>query len=91
MCGRTIIAGTDQIRIQLTGGYTYAPNMKCQLNLDTYGENQMMLYFKSMDIEQSGTCEYDFLEMDDGNSRDDPYIDGKPKYFWKMLRNSAAT
>ena len=75
-CGRTLHASNDQIRLQLTSSISYAPNMKCQLNIDTYGSKQMMLFFNSLDIEQSGTYYYDFLEMDDGSSRDDTYIAG---------------
>lgn len=76
-CGETIDIDDSQIRLQLTANSAYAPNMKCQLTLSAFSDRQMMIYFKYMDIEQSGTCDFDYLEMDDGSSRSDPYIDGK--------------
>lgn len=75
-CGETIDIDDSQIRLRLTASSAYAPNMKCQLTLSSFSERQMMIYFKYMDIEQSGTCDFDYLEMYDGSSRSDPSIDG---------------
>ena len=75
LCNQTLHASKDQIRLQLMSDQ----NMKCQLIIDTPGSKQMMLFFNSIDIEQTDACRYAFLEIDDGRSRDDPFIGGNFK------------
>ena len=41
-----------------------------------------MLFFNEMCIEQNRDCQYIFLEIDDGKSRDDPFITGISFTVW---------
>ena len=80
--GSTIDVGYyDQIRLKLTGGSSHSLNWQCQVLLNTDFDSQMMLYFKDMNIPSSYSCQYNFLEIDDGSSRSSPYIAGKFYFF----------
>ena len=77
-CGQNIdLDNYDQIRLKLTSRSSYEPDMNCQVTIGTAFSDQMMLYFKSLDIEKDFTCSSDYLEMHDGLSTGDPYIGGK--------------
>ena len=79
-CGNTIKVENHQMHFKLTANPAYARNMSCKVTLKVNATSRMMIYFDDMDIEQSGTCEYDYLEMDDGISRYNSYIAGKYLY-----------
>ena len=76
-CGSFMSIDRDQVRLQLTSSPLYAKNISCQVTLRVNATQRMMFYFTDMDIEQSGSCAYDYLEMDDGISRTAAYIGGK--------------
>ena len=74
-CDSSINVGFyDQIRLKLTSSYNYRPNFKCQVTLKTDLGDRMMVFFKDLDMES--TCSNDWVELDDGQSRSDPYIAG---------------
>lgn len=76
-CGQNIdLDNYDQIRLKLTSRSSFEPDMNCQVTIGTAFSDQMMLYFKSLDIEKDFTCSSDYLEMHDGLSMGDPYIGG---------------
>ena len=82
-CGETINVGAHhQIRLKLTSSSAYDSNMHCEVTLKTDWSRRMMFFFKAMNIEQSDNCQDDFLEIDDGSSRSDPYITGNEITGW---------
>ena len=38
--------------------------------------SQLMVFFRSMNIETQSQCTYDWLELDDGSSRANAYVSG---------------
>ena len=75
-CGSTInIGDTEQLRLKLTNSYNYPPNLRCQVTIETDYDSMMMFYFR--DLRTENNCAYDWLEIDDGSSRSDPYLAGK--------------
>ena len=76
-CNETIYVETDQIHIL----FSSEPNMRCQLNINTTESKQMMLFFTKMCIQQHRDCRNIFLEINDGSSRDDPFIAGTNSFY----------
>ena len=74
-CGGTISIWDDsQIRLKLTSDYHYKSNTQCQLTIETNYDEKMMFYFRDLDTEN--VCSNDWLEIDDGTSRGNPYLAG---------------
>ena len=65
-----------QIRLQLTRNSIYPANLTCFHTFEAYYGQRMMLYFRSLNIENEGTCNYDWVELDDGTSKLSPYVNG---------------
>ena len=75
-CGKTLSIGDiNQMRLKLTSNYNYRRNFRCQLTIKTDYDKRMMFYFRDMEIESP--CSNDWLEIDDGRSKSDPYLAGK--------------
>ncbi|KAH3884274.1 low-density lipoprotein receptor-related protein 3-like [Dreissena polymorpha] len=66
----------DTVRLRLTSSLRYNNNMNCSVSLTTSSSKQLMYYFRSFDVENSDSCQYDFLEMHDGTSLRAPYANG---------------
>ena len=65
-----------QIRLQLTRSSSYSPNLDCQLTLEANYGHRMMMFFRSLNIENQGTCDFDWVEINDGQSTSNAYITG---------------
>ena len=75
-CGDTRdIFWDDAIRVKLSNG-RYRTNMDCTISVTTLSSSRLMLYFRSMDIEFESACNYDWLEIHDGDSRTDKPLTG---------------
>ena len=77
-CNGTLYV-SNVLHLNLTKNARYQPNMKCQVTISGSipgGFERLMVYFNSMDIENEGTCRYDWVEIDDGYSRATSYIAG---------------
>ena len=74
LCNSTLYVDIDQVHLL----FTSQRNMRCQFNIHTTRSKQLMLFFNEMCIEQTRDCQSIFLEIDDGRSRDDPFITGEP-------------
>ncbi|WAR03060.1 TLL1-like protein, partial [Mya arenaria] len=76
--GSIDISDTDAIRLRLTSSWQYDENMDCTVKITTSYSNQLMLYFRSIDIEGTGygSCKYDYLGIYDGSSTSSSYVSG---------------
>ena len=82
------------VRLKLTSSYNYSKNMNCVFTIAAKYKENLMLYFKDMDIESSPLCVKDWLEVYDGLSLDSPifpfsYVSGNDTLYPKCIIEAA--
>ena len=74
-CWSTINIGNySQIRLKLTSSFKYVASFRCQVIIKAKFGAKMMFNFRDLSMEDN--CDNDWLEIDDGSSRSDPYLAG---------------
>ena len=75
-------------RLKLSQQHYYPHNLNCSLQVQAEKDSEnIMFYFKQFDIRPAFPlqyCQYDWLELHDGNSTDSQYICGR---FFLVNRN----
>lgn len=77
-CGGSVDVGLyDQIRVRLSRGSSSSHHRQCTLLLSTNFDSRMMVYYKDINIPDSGVyCNDNFLEIDDGSSSSSACLTG---------------
>ena len=70
------MAKQHPMRLKLTNHSSYQNNFTCEVTLESQRGSQLMVFFRSMNIETQSECTYDWLELDDGSSRANAYVSG---------------
>ena len=79
-CGRTLFMPKtyqQSLRLMLTSNYEYRENMKCVFTLNTTSDEELIFYFRDINIEPSSSCSDDWLELHEGKSANSNYVSGK--------------
>ena len=83
--GTLYVSNTGPLLLNLTRHAHYQPSMECQVTITGLEHHRLMVYFRSIDIEHEGDCAYDWVELDDGDTRADAYIAGMFSYISDFL------
>ena len=66
------------LQLNLTDEKRYPTNMNCNLTIEAQeNSEEIMFYFRLLDIRPGKKCKFDSLQLRDGNSTNSSYVCGK--------------